>query len=863
MPKKESAGRTAQGGPAPDQIANLQSPELAPYLLSALIESADDAIVSKTLDGIITSWNKGAERMFGYTAAEAVGQPITIIIPPDHLDEEPQILARLRAGERIDHFETVRRHKDGSLIDISLTISPIIGPYGQIIGASKIARNITEQRRAHQALATATERLKLALAAAQLGDWMWDARTDLVTVSDTAAQIFGIPAATPTSREQLRQLLEPEDRESAKIAVETAIAQHTDYAIEYRLKRPDNSQAWISAKGRGIYDDDGNVVGQLGFVQDISTRKSAEDTLRQQAEALRTLNEVGKVISAELDLHKTVQAVTDAATELTGARFGSFFYNVLTEEGGSYMLYTLAGVPGEAFAHFSMPRATDLFGPTFRGAGVVRIDEVQKDPRYGKNSPYYGMPEGHLTVTSYLAVPVVSRSGEVMGGLFFGHPEPAMFTERDEIVVAGLASQAAVAMDNARLYENAERARAEAEKAAAEKEQLYRQAEESSRLKEEFLATISHELRTPLSAILGWARMLRTGQLSEENAVKALDTIERNARAQAQLIDDLLDVSRIITGKLRMDVQPADPNSFIDAAVEAVRPAAEAKGVRVQKVIDTGAISIPGDPVRLQQVVWNLLSNAIKFTPRGGRVQIRSERVNSHLEIVVSDTGQGIAPDFLPHVFDRFRQADQKTSRQHGGMGLGLAIVRHLVEMHGGTVRAMSEGDGQGSTFTVMLPISPVYRVDPSGARVHPAARDLLPPLDDDCADTLNGLRILVVDDEADTRELLKQGLEFCGAQVNVAASAVEALHAVMARLPDVLISDIGMPGVDGYDLIRQVRGLPPDRGGKIPAIALTAYTRTEDRLQSLRAGYDMHVPKPVELAELVAVAATVVRRKN
>ena len=670
-----------------------------------------------------------------------IGKPVTILIPKDHENEEPAILAKLRAGQRIEHYETVRVRKDGTLLDISLTVSPIIGPHGEIVGASKIARDITEQRQSHKQLEEASERL------------------------------------------------------------------------------------------------------------------------REQADALRTLNEVGQIISAELDLHNTVQAVTNAATELTGARFGSFFYNVLNEEGASYLLYTIAGVPREAFAHFPMPRATDLFGPTFRGEGVVRIDDVKLDPRYGNNSPYYGMPEGHLPVTSYLAVPVISRSGEVMGGLFFGHPEPGVFSERDEMTVFGLASQAAIAMDNARLYEAAKKARTEAEHAAAQNERLYRQAEESSRLKEEFLATISHELRTPLSAILGWARMLRLGQLSQENSVKALDTIERNARAQAQLVDDLLDVSRIITGKLRMDVRPADPNAFIDAAVEAVKPAAEAKGVRVQKVVDTGAIAIPGDPARLQQVVWNLLSNAIKFTPRGGRVQIRSERVNSHLEIVVSDTGQGISADFLPHVFDRFRQADQKTSRQHGGMGLGLAIVRHLVELHGGTVNAASEGEGKGATFTVSLPITPVYQVDSSGGRVHPGARDLLPP--DDSTDRLDGLRILVVDDEADTRELLKQGLEYCGAKVQVAGSAAEAVDAIVASVPDILISDIGMPGVDGYDLIRQVRGLPSNKGGKVAAIALTAYTRIEDRLQALRAGYDMHVPKPVELTELVAVAASIARRSS
>lgn len=734
MPKDASEGGLAQNS-ATDQLTNLQSPELAPYWLEAIIESADDAIISKSLEGIITSWNRGAERIFGYAADEVIGKPITIIIPPDHLNEEPAILARLRAGERIEHFETIRMRKDGKRLDISLTVSPVKGPNGQVVGASKVAR-------------------------------------------------------------------------------------------------------------------------------DITVRKNNERMLHEQAEALRTLNKVGELISAELDLHKTVQAVTDAATELTRAEYGSFFYNVLNEEGASYMLFTLAGAPRELFEHFPMPRATDLFGPTFRGEGVVRIADVKLDPRHGHNSPYYGMPEGHLQVTSYLAVPVVSRSGEVLGGLFFGHSEPDAFTERDEIVVAGLAAQAAVAMDNARLYESVKRAHAEAERAAEEKERLYRQAEESSWLKEEFLATISHELRTPLSAILGWARMLRIGQLSDEHAAKALDTIERNARAQAQLVDDLLDVSRIVTGKLRMDVQPADPNAFIDAAVEAVRPAADAKGVRVQKIIDTAAIPIPGDPVRLQQVVWNLLSNAIKFTPRGGRVQIRSERVNSHLEIIVSDTGQGIAPDFLPHVFDRFRQADQKTSRQHGGMGLGLAIVRHLVEMHGGSVLANSEGEGKGATFTVMLPISPVYHVDASGSRVHPAARNLLSRVDD-CTDRLDGLRILVVDDESDTRELLRQGLEYCGAKVRVAASAAEALQALTGSYPDILISDIGMPQVDGYELIRQIRRLPKEHGGKVPAIALTAYTRTEDRLQAMRAGYDMHVPKPVELAELVAVAATVVRRHN
>ncbi|MET0649966.1 MAG: ATP-binding protein, partial [Pyrinomonadaceae bacterium] len=356
-----------------------------------------------------------------------------------------------------------------------------------------------------------------------------------------------------------------------------------------------------------------------------------------------------------------------------------------------------------------------------------------------------------------------------------------------------------------------------------------------------------------------WAHMLRTGQFDEQSAMKAFETVERNARAQAQLIDDLLDVSRIVTGKLRIDVRPVDPNSFIEAAVESVRPAAEAKGVRLQKVLDTGSVSVSGDPVRLQQIVWNLLSNAIKFTPRGGRVQVKLERVNSHVEVAVSDTGSGIPADFLPHVFDRFRQADQKTTRQHGGMGLGLAIVRHLVELHGGTVRAESPGEGHGAIFTVLLPVAPVYHTDEESGRVHPAARNTLPSFD--LFDRLDGLKILVVDDEPDTREMLKAGLGQCGASVTVAASAVEAMESIEQSTPDLLISDIGMPGEDGYELMGRIRKLPAEAGGRVPAIALTAYARVEDRMHALRAGYQMHVPKPVELAELAAVAASLVRR--
>ncbi len=381
---------------------------------------------------------------------------------------------------------------------------------------------------------------------------------------------------------------------------------------------------------------------------------------------------------------------------------------------------------------------------------------------------------------------------------------------------------------------------------------------EANRLKDEFLATVSHELRTPLTAILGWAHLLRLGQLGERSATDALETIERNARAQSQLIDDLLDVSRIIAGKLRLDVSTVELAQVIEAAVGAVRPAAEAKNMRLQVLLDPQVGPISGDADRLQQVVWNLLTNAVKFTPKGGRVQVRLERINSHVEIAVSDTGKGIDSEFLPHVFDRFRQADQKSTRAHGGLGLGLSIVRQLVELHGGSVHAESEGEGQGATFVVQLPLMVVRRGVEQQGRRHPTAGGSMVL---DCPPQLDRLRILVVDDEEDTRDLLRTALEQCGSEVVTAGSAMEALEALEKSKPDVLISDIGMPEEDGYALIRKVRALSAARGGKVPAIALTAYARTEDRVRALVAGFQVHLPKPIEPVELVAVVASLVGR--
>lgn len=550
--------RDAQGNPASilqtdNDITGHKRAEEAKARLAAIVESSEDAIISKDLNGIIKSWNRAAERLFGYTAQEAVGQSITMLIPPDRIDEESDILGCIRRGERIEHFETVRRRKDGTLLDISLTISPIVDARGQIVGASKITRDITERKRAEA---------------------------------------------------KLKQLL------------------------------------------------------------------ASEQAMRAEAER-------------------------------------------------------------------------------------------------------------------------------------------------------------------------------------------------ANRMKDEFLATVSHELRTPLNAILGWATIIRRSKTDQTLLDRALETIERNARSQAQLIEDLLDVSRIISGKLCLDVKPTELMSIIKAAIDSVRPAAEAKGVKLQIVLDPSADSILGDAARLQQVVWNLVSNAIKFTPKGGLVQIKLDRTDSSAQITVSDTGQGISPKFLPYVFDRFQQADSAKTRMHGGLGLGLAIARHIAEMHGGTIEAYSAGEGQGAAFTVKLPLVAVRSAGPLSAR--DLARASVPEesLIEKDSPNLDGLRILAVDDEPDTRQMLKGVLERYGAHVMTAASAKDALYALLEWKPNVLVSDIGMPEQDGYSLIRKVRELKPEQGGDTPAIALTGYVRVEERLRSLEAGYQMFVPKPVEADELAAIIASLVGRTD
>ncbi|MEA2710745.1 MAG: hypothetical protein QOF78_3346 [Phycisphaerales bacterium] len=637
--------------------------------LAAIVESSDDAIVSKTLDGIIQSWNTGAERIFGWSAAEAIGKHITLIIPPDRRAEETQILARLRAGERIDHFETVRVRKDGRLVYVSLTVSPVRDRDGRIAGASKIARDVT--------------------------------------------------------------LVKEYERRIADFVENATVGLH-----------------WVGPDGIILWANRCELE-MLGYTKE---------------------EYVGRHIA---EFHADAPVIEDILSRLTR---------------------------GEKLLNYP-----------------ARLRSKDASIR-------------HVLISSCVRF----ENGEFKNTQCFTRDVTALMLAQQE---------------RDQLLERERTARIEAERA--------------SRMKDDFLATLSHELRTPLNAILGYAQLMRSGQVAGAELPEALEIIERNARTQTQIIEDLLDLSRIISGKIRLDVQRVDLAAVVTSAMETLKPAADAKGLRLTGVLDPLVGPVRGDPSRLQQVIWNLLSNAIKFTPKGGKIQVALERVNSHVEIVVSDTGEGIEPQFLPHVFDRFRQADPSSTRRYGGLGIGLSIVKQLIELHGGEVRAKSPGRGQGATFIVSLPLSVTTHEETERERAHPKAASRPANACDDI--DLAGVRVLVVDDEPDARTLIARILKSCGAEVITAASVSEALEQIRREPPHVLISDLGMPDHDGYELIRAVRALPPGSaagaGGDIPAAALSAFARSEDRRRAMMAGFQTHVAKPVEPAELLAVVASLAGR--
>ena len=947
--------------------------------LAAIVVSSDDAILSKTLDGVIESWNIGAERVFGYTAEEAVGHHISLIIPFDRLDEEADVLARLRRGEKIDHFETVRRAKDGRLVDVSMTVSPIKGPDGRIVGASNVARDVTEKRLAEEALSRSRRRYQRIFEAAGVSIWDEDftavraaldelrasgirdfatyfahnpeevdryiALVRIVDVNETTLRIFGASdkrtllqslttVFTPETREVFAQelvalaegrttfeaesvlrtlhgdrvdvlvsitfptageaadsvlvtltditlqklaeqarrdsealfhemadtapamlwisdpagawtflsrqwyeftaqepegalglgwlnALHPDDRDSAAAAVFEATGERRPFHFECRLSQPDGEPRWVIIAGQPRLDTDGGFVGFVGSAIDITQRRKAEEAVIDEVHTRETLSRVGAALASELDPDTLIQAATDAATALTSAQWGVFFFAVTDDSGNTTEHRAVSGLPTDAFDGAPGP------GPEPRRPFIVRIDDLHAAERAESGVIERRWLPRDVTVRSYLSVPVISRTGDVRGGLCFGHIRAGVFLPKHEQLASGIAAWAALALDNA---------------------SLYKEAQEANRAKDEFIATLSHELRTPLNAMLGWAHMLRANVLPPETQRRALDTLERNVRTQAQLVDDLLDVSRIVAGKLHIKSDEVDLTTVVVSAADTVRPATVAKGLSFRVVVDPDQqVIVTGDADRLRQILWNLLTNAVKFTPKGGRVEIELRWTDTSASVVVTDTGQGIRQDFLRHVFERFRQADSTASRRHGGLGLGLAIVRHLTEAHGGSVSAESAGEGLGATFTVHLPIREIRVREKAGAATETRGT------------ALAGLRVLIVDDESDTRDVLHALLEVQGAVVTLASSAGEALELLGRQPTDVLLADIGMPDQDGYALIEAVRALPTQEA-VIPAVAVTAYVSSRDRARAFKAGYGWHVAKPVDPDQLVAVVSAAAR---
>jgi PAS domain S-box-containing protein len=777
--------------------------------LAAIIESSDDAILSKDLNGIIQSCNRSAELMFGYPAEELVGRSVRILIPADRQVEEDYILDRIRRGERVDHFETVRLTKDGNLIDISLTVSPVLDDSGAIIGVSKVARDITERKRAAAELAAQQAWFRVTLGS--IGDAVIASSTDgsVRFMNPTAERLTGWTAEEAQGRplhdvfhiinEKTREAIDNPVAVVMRLGETVGLANHTLLIDRHGREHP------IADSGAPIRGDDGQILGAVLVFRDVSEERQAEEALAEQREWFETtLESIGDAVIAT-DVQGRIVFMNPVAEHLTGWRFADArgrtctdVFNIVHEPTRRRVESPVSRVLAEGLV-VGLANHTVLIGAD----GVERpIDDS--------------------------GAPIRNREGRMVGVVLVFRD----VTERRRTEI----ERQTYTAERERLLEAERIARADAERA--------------SRVKDEFVAMVSHELRTPLNAILGWTQLMQQRRNDHTVFERGLDVVARNARVQVQLISDLLDISRVVSGKLRLEIQPVDLAALIGDAVETIQPQAHAKTIHIEQAIDPGVGFIAGDPARLEQVVWNLLSNAIKFTPSQGHVTVALRSINSQAEVTVQDNGAGIRRDVLPYIFDRFHQADSSITRRFGGLGLGLAIVKHLVELHGGTVQADSAGEGHGARFTISLPSSTV--LPHSEQRLQAGRREEAPvPI------SLDGTHLLVVEDEPDTREFLKRLLETHGATVNVAASAGDALSLFRNDPPDVVISDIGLPDIDGYELLRQIRHDAARAGESIPAIALTAYARPEDRRHALLAGYQAHLAKPIEPTELLAVIAS------
>jgi PAS domain S-box-containing protein len=676
------------------------------------------------------------------------------------------------------------------------------------------------------------ERLRATFSQAAVGIAVADLHNHFVEANQKFCDILGYPLEELRTR-TFTDLTHPDDLHATQSFVKQLLAgEIPHYALEKRYLRKGGDTVWSRTTVTLLKDDEGQPKQFIGVIENITDRKDTELALREETRLLELLNAAGASIAGQLDLQTLVQNVTDAATQMSGAKFGAFFHNVVTQDGESFMLFTLSGAPREAFEKFGLPRNTPVFGPTFRGEGVVRSADITRDPRYGSMSPHYGMPKGHLPVRSYLAASVVSRTGEVLGGLLFGHPETDVFTERTERLILGIAAHAATAIDNARLYEAAQREIARRERAEAA-------LRETDRRKDEFLATLAHELRNPLAPIRQAAVISQAASATEEQKRWSHDVITRQVQHMALLLDDLLDISRITRGTLELRTQMTELAAVVEAAVETARPAIDAKRHIFSIEAPGQPVPLAADLLRLAQVLSNLLTNAAKYTDPEGHIHLRASATDDVVTIGVTDTGIGIAPESLGSVFAMFSQVKSSQHRSEGGLGIGLALAKGLVELHGGTIEARSAGMGRGSEFIIRLPLR---------AQSAPLATQPLPTP----PATAVVRRVLIADDNRDAADSLAMLLQMEGHDVTVAHDGKEALEAFERVNPDVALLDIGMPEMSGYEVARRVRQNP--HGRAVTLIAVTGWGQDSDKAQALAAGFNHHFTKPVEPERLSAL---------
>jgi PAS domain S-box-containing protein len=713
---------------------------------------------------------------------------------------------------------------------------------------AKVRRTLTDRERAEEALRESEERYRDLVENANDVVYTLDLEGNFTSINKAAETITGYSREQLINR-NLADLLTPESVEANRAMLTRKLEGEERTNYEMDMRSVDGRVLTFEISSKLIYRD-GKPTGVQGIARDITSRRHAEEALRQADQ--RALDEYERLLEKVAKLAQILGTARDLQVIFWGLK--EFAVLSVPFDGLFVSLYDpirdvrnacYGWGDGEEIDTSELPpMPVNFTGPNSRAVRTnqVIITNDYQSETLGHPAVLVG-PDNGLRPQSSLCAPMAVM-GRIIGTIEVQTYKKAAYSPEHVTAMRMAANLTAVAIENVRLLERESNARASAE--------------ESNRLKDEFLATVSHELRTPLTAILGWSRMLETGTLASDMADRAIETISRNARSQAQIIDDILDVSRIITGKLYLELHPVEIAPVLEAAVNVVRPTAEAKGIQIEVDFEPEPAAVHGDANRLQQVFWNLLSNAVKFTPASGKVFVHLKHVNSEVEITVGDTGQGISSDFLPYVFDRFRQADSTSTRQHGGLGLGLAIARHLVEIHGGSVSASSAGNGRGALFTVKLPL--VGSI-PETAEIAPAMK-----LEEEAANLgrlksqqlLAGLHVLLVDDDQDTLDLLSAALTQRSAKVTAVSSAAAAFESIKSFRPDVLISDIAMPAEDGYSLIERVLAL--DIVPEIPAIAITAYAKQEDRERALAAGYQRYLSKPVELGEFISAVAELAR---